>query len=87
MYTLPNGVFPTMITPFTKDNEVDYESVKSVTNWYVKKGCQGIFAVCQSGEMTFLSLEERVKIAGTVKSSAAKGTCVVASGHVGNSIE
>lgn len=87
MHTLPNGVFPTMITPFTKENEVDYKTVEKITQWYVKKGCQGIFAVCQSGEMAFLSLDERFNIAKTVKKTAGKDTCVVVSGHVGNSIE
>lgn len=87
MKNIPDGVFPTMITPYTNENEVDYENVKRMAQWYVKKGCQGIFAVCQSSEMFFLSLDERVKIAKTVKEAVGPNVCVVASGHIGNSLE
>lgn len=87
MFTIPNGVYPTMITPYTKDNEVDYENVKRIASWYIQKGCEGIFSVCQSSEMFYLSLDERVNIAKTVKNTAGPNVCVVASGHTGSSIE
>lgn len=32
------GVFPTMITPYTAENEVDYEGVKRLVKWFWKKG-------------------------------------------------
>ena len=54
------GVFPTMVTPYTKEGKVDYEGVQALVEWYWKKGCDGIFAVCQSSEIFFLTLEERV---------------------------
>lgn len=78
------GSFPTMLTPFNDDNTVDYEGVRNLTNYYIEKGCTGIFAVCQSSEMIYLSLEEKIKIAeivvNTVKESG-KNVSVVASGH------
>lgn len=62
-----NGVWPVMLTPFTDDNEVDYGSLEKLVNWYIENGVAGLFADCQSSEMFYLSLEERVKIASFVK--------------------
>ena len=78
------GAFPTMITPYHDDNTVDYDAVKNITNWYIEQGCTGIFAVCQSSEMIYLSLEEKIKIARTVVETvkkSGKNISVVASGH------
>ena len=54
------GVWPVMLTPFTDHNEVDYPALERLTEWYIENGVSGLFAVCQSSEMFFLSLEERV---------------------------
>lgn len=78
------GIYPTMITPYHDDNTVDYDAVKNITNWYIENGCTGIFAVCQSSEMVYLSLDEKVKIAKTVVETvkaSGKNVSVVASGH------
>jgi 4-hydroxy-tetrahydrodipicolinate synthase len=89
-------VFPTMITPYKKSGEVDYAGVESLVEWYWKKGCDGIFAVCQSSEIFYLSLEDRVRIAKTVveKAKALAETdksrapmVIVASGHVSDEFE
>lgn len=63
MKDINKGTYPTMITPYHDDNTVDYEAVKNITNWYIDNGCTGIFAVCQSSEMIYLSLDEKIKIA------------------------
>lgn len=58
--------------------------LKFITNWYIENGCTGIFAVCQSSEMVYLSLDEKVKIAKTVVETvkaSGKNVSVVASGH------
>lgn len=84
MKDINTGTYPTMITPYHDDNTVDYEAVKNITNWYIDNGCTGIFAVCQSSEMIYLSLEEKVKIAKTVVETvkaSGKNVSVVASGH------
>ncbi len=79
---IPSGVFPTMITPYTDSNKVDYEALEEMIEWYVRNNVQGLFAVCQSSEMFFLSLEERVKIASFVKKKSKGRVSVVASGHI-----
>lgn len=85
---LRSGCYPVMLTPFFEDMTVDYEGLQNFTKWFAKQGCQGLFAVCGSSEMTALSLKERVKIARTVVDTV-KGLDidVVASGHVSPVIE
>ncbi|MEI7024873.1 dihydrodipicolinate synthase family protein [Paenibacillus sp. y28] len=84
---IANGVWPTMITPFTEANEVDYDALKRLVDWYIAHGVDGLFAVCQSSEMFFLSLEERVKLASAVVEYAAGRVPVIASGHISDSFE
>ncbi|RGZ01311.1 dihydrodipicolinate synthase family protein [Clostridium sp. AM58-1XD] len=83
----PGGVWPVMLTPFTEDNQVDYPALERLVEWYIENGVSGLFAVCQSSEMFFLSLEERVKIAGFVKEKAKGRVPVIASGHISDSME
>lgn len=77
----PDGVWPVMLTPFTEDDRVDYGALEALVNWYFENGSDGLFAVCQSSEMFFLTLKERCEIASFVK-KAAKGRPVIASGHI-----
>jgi 4-hydroxy-tetrahydrodipicolinate synthase len=80
--TVPEGVWPTMVTPFTETGEVDYVALGELVEWYVSRGVAGLFAVCQSSEMFHLTLEERVAIASQV-AERVDGRCgVVASGHI-----
>ena len=76
-----------MLTPFTENNEVDYEALGKLIDWYIEKGVNGLFADCQSSEMFFLSLEERVKIGEFVKKHADGRVPVVTSGHISDSLE
>lgn len=88
------GAYPTMITPYKKDRSVDYETVKKYVHWYADKGCDGIFSVCQSSEIFYLTLEERVKINRTVYetvneivANGGKRLTVVSSGHVSDTLD
>ena len=54
---IPNGVFPTMLTPFTDGNKIDYNGVEQILNWYSKKKTDCIFAICQSSEIFYFSFE------------------------------
>lgn len=83
----PGGVWPVMLTPFTIEGEVDYPALEKLVNWYIENGVKGLFAVCQSSEMFYLTLEERVAVAKCVLKAAAGRVPVVASGHVSDSME
>lgn len=85
--TFPGGVWPVMLTPFTENNEVDYNGLEKLIEWYITQGVQGLFAVCQSSEMFFLSLQERIKIAAFVKEKAAGRVPVIASGHISDNLK
>lgn len=86
MKNINTGVYPTMITPYGKNGEIDYDAVKRLVEWYIEKGCRGIFAVCQSSEMAYLTLKERIMLAAKVVEYADGRISVVASGHCGHSI-
>ena len=80
--SLKRGVYPTMITPYREDNTVDLNAAEKLVDYYISRGCHGVFAVCQSSEMFFLSLAERVKLARCVVEAAEGKLDVVASGHI-----
>lgn len=83
--TNPKGLWPVMLTPFTSSGAVDYPSLERLIHWYEENHADGLFAVCQSSEMFFLSLRERLKIAEFVKARAS--IPVIASGHTAYSLE
>jgi len=88
------GAYPTMITPYCADGSVDYATAEKYVQWYYDKGCNGIFSVCQSSEIAFLTLDERVKLNKTVYDAAQRinakdpgALTVVSSGHVETEID
>lgn len=83
----PGGAWPVMLTPFTEDNRVDYDGLGALIEWYIANGVSGMFAVCQSSEMFFLSLEERAGIARFCVEKAAGRVPVIASGHISDSLD
>ena len=87
MKTINNGVYPTMLTPFTEDNKVDFEGIRQLLSWYEYRGVDGIFAICQSSEIFFLSFEERLEILKFIMKNKPEGMSIVASGHVADDLE
>ncbi|MEK8127699.1 dihydrodipicolinate synthase family protein [Paenibacillus filicis] len=84
---IPQGVWPTMVTPFKADQQIDYAGLEQLIEWYLAHGVQGLFSVCLSSEMYQLSLAERVKVARFVTDQVAGRVPVVASGHISYSVE
>jgi 4-hydroxy-tetrahydrodipicolinate synthase len=87
MTSIADGVWPTMITPFTESNVLDLDALESLVAWYLDRDVSGLFAVCQSSEMFFLSLEERVRLARSVVTLAEGQVAVVASGQISDTLE
>ena len=88
------GNYPTMITPYKADGTVDYDMVEKYVEWYAQNGCDGIFAICQSSEIFYLTLEEKVKInslvykkAKEIEKRTGEKFTIVSSGHTSDSIE
>lgn len=81
------GIVPVMLTPFTDDGAIDFPGLERLIEWYLAKGADALFAVCQSSEMQTLSLSERVELARFVVKTAAGRVPVVASGHISDDLE
>lgn len=89
-FQIPNGVYPVMLTPYTNDNKIDVEALNSLVKWYIQKGCTGLFALCFSSEIYYLSLKEKIQYLEETKKAVAesgKDMCIVASGHTSCSLE
>lgn len=83
-------ILTTMITPYKKDGSIDFDTAEKYVDWYYENGLDGIFAVCQSSEIFYLSLEERVELNRRVYKRAKeldKNFLVVSSGHISDTIE
>jgi 4-hydroxy-tetrahydrodipicolinate synthase len=76
------GIVPVMLTPFDDANEIDYDSLERLIEWYIDKGADALFAVAQSSEMQFLTLAERSAVGRFVVKQVAGRIPVVVSGHV-----
>lgn len=85
--TIPNGVYPTMITPYTSDNKIDYNAVEQLLHWYKERGVDGIFAICQSSEIFFLSTEEKLELLKFIMAHKPDGLSIVASGHTSDDLD
>lgn len=60
------GVYPALITPFTKSDEVDEESLRRLVEFTVEGGVTGILPCGTTGESATLSHEEHKKVIDTV---------------------
>ena len=82
-----NGIIPVMLTVFDDHGGIDWESQKRLTDWYLKQGGESLFAVCQSSEMLYLDLDEREALARFTVDAVDGRVPVIASGHVGVTLE
>ncbi len=85
--SIPDGVYPTMITPYTADNKIDFDVVEKLIYWYKDRGVNGIFAICQSSEIFFLSFEERLELLKFIMSHKPDDMTIVASGHTADDFD
>ena len=81
-------MYPTIITPFTDGNQIDYASLEKLITLFAHTGVDGIFAVCQSSEMFFLSDTEKLDLADfCIKSCRQHHIKCVVSGHTQDEID
>lgn len=86
--------FPTMITPYKKDGSIDYDTARRYVRWYFEQGCHGIFAICQSSEIFYLTPDEIVELnrvvweeAKVLEQEGGRPFTIVSSGHVADTLE
>ena len=81
------GIYPTMLVAYKESGEIDYNAMGELIEWYIKEGVHGIFVLCQSTEIVFLSLEERLELGKFVMDKVAGRVPVVMSGMTADTLE
>ena len=84
---ISHGIYPTMLVAYTPEGQIDYPAMEELIEWYIKEGVHGIFALCQSTEIVFLSLEERLKLGKFVMDKVNGRVPVVMSGMTADTLE
>lgn len=56
------GIYVAMVTPFTKDEEIDEEGFRSNINFLIDNGVNGLLAAGTTGESATLSHDEHKKV-------------------------
>ncbi|MBD1382638.1 4-hydroxy-tetrahydrodipicolinate synthase [Metabacillus arenae] len=80
------GIFPAMLTPLTKDQQVNEDVLRQLTNHFIQSGVHGIFALGTNGEFHLFNNKEKVRIAKVIIEEAA-GRVPIMIGTGGNSTE
>lgn len=73
-----NGVIPPIVTPFTDDRKIDFESLDRLVDYQIEGGVTGIFVLGSSGEVSFLSDSERDQVVDRVVARAGGRVPVLA---------
>ena len=84
---ISHGIYPTMLVAYTPEGQIDYPAMEELIEWYIKEGVHGIFALCQSTEIVYLSLEERLQLGKFVMEKVNGRVPVVMSGMTADTLE
>ncbi|GAA3670887.1 dihydrodipicolinate synthase family protein [Microbacterium marinilacus] len=76
-----HGIIPPLATPLTPDGEVDVRSLERLAARIVDAGAAGLFVLGSTGEVAFLTDEQRVRVTETVV-SVADGRVPVLAGAI-----
>ena len=66
-----SGIVIPLVTPLTEEDTVDVESLKRLTDYCIDGGMTALYPCGTTGEMMYLTVEERKLIAETVVKQAA----------------
>lgn len=80
------GAWPTMITAFDAQLQLDRTAYRDMIQWYLEHGVGGLYANCLSSEMFHLDSSERVRLAADAVAAAAGRVPVAATGNLGDSL-
>lgn len=81
-------LYPTIITPFLADGSIDDVGLDKLIALFANAGCDGVFAVCQSSEMFFLTDEEKIELSRLSLAFCRKhGLKCILSGHTQDRME
>jgi 4-hydroxy-tetrahydrodipicolinate synthase len=85
--SVPDGAWPILLTPFTDHNQIDFEGIDSLLEFYQSVGTPGVLALGQASEVLVLSDEERFKIAKRVARHSRGKLLLAAVGNFGQTLE
>ena len=71
------GAYTALITPY-KDGNVDYEALRTLVEWQINQGIDGLVACASTGEAFYLTHAEQAKVIKTVIEVANKRVPVIA---------
>ena len=66
------GVFALLLTPFTDAGAIDWEIFTRYVDWQISQQPAGLFAVCGTSEMKWLTFAERLELAHRAVARAGK---------------
>lgn len=72
------GTTVALITPFTRENEIDEKKLRNLVDWHIKQGTDVILACGTTGESATLSHEEHHKVVEIVIDHAKRRIPVMA---------
>lgn len=84
---LYKGIWPVLITPYNDDLTIDVVGYNKMLEWYLTFGIGGLYANCQSSEMTELSNDERLLLITEAIKTVQGKIPIVATGNFGKNIE
>lgn len=71
------GTGVAIVTPFNKDNSVDYKSLNKLVNHIIKGGCEYVVVLGTTGESVTLSKDEKKSVVAQVIESVNKRVPIV----------
>ena len=75
------GIFPALLTPFDKNDNVNKDVLRRITEYNLQKGVDGFYVDGSTAEAFLLSEKERLEVLETV-SDVAKGKATLIA-HIG----
>lgn len=72
-------VLTAMVTPFNKDNQVDFDQAQKLAEYLINHGSDGLVLAGSTGESPTLSNEEKLKLISAIK-EVVKGKATVVAG-------
>lgn len=82
-----NGIWPVLVTPYNDDLSIDIDGYRKMLEWYMTFDIGGLYANCQSSEMTELTDDERLLLIKEAISVVNGKVPVVATGNFGENID
>src|SRR3989337_3853333 len=84
--TVFSGCYTALVTPMTSLREVDYEGLKSLVEFQVREGVNGLLAVGTTGESPTLDWNEHNRVIERTKEYASE-RCLTIAGSGSNSTQ